>query len=83
MQFHDPPAVEPFSSELVGARRGIVLGKKSGIASIRIKLDDLGLDVPEDLHPELLQAVKRTGSEKAGLVSDDEFRRIVDRVVAG
>ena len=33
-QFHDPPAIEPYSSELVGATRGIVLGKKSGIDSI-------------------------------------------------
>ena len=34
-QFHDPPAIEPYSSELVGATRGLVLGKKSGIDSIR------------------------------------------------
>ena len=41
-QFHDPPAIEPYSSDLVGASRGIVLGKKSGIDSIRIKLAELG-----------------------------------------
>jgi len=35
-QFHDPPAIEPYSSELVAAARSIVLGKKSGIDSIRI-----------------------------------------------
>ena len=29
-QFHDPPSIEPYSSELVGAERSIVLGKKSG-----------------------------------------------------
>ena len=45
-QFHDPPAIEPYASELVGAERGIVLGKKSGIDSIRIKVAELGLDVP-------------------------------------
>ena len=33
-QFHDPPAIEPYCSELVGAERGMVLGKKSGIDSI-------------------------------------------------
>ncbi|MDH4346718.1 MAG: hypothetical protein OEW31_10325, partial [Thermoleophilia bacterium] len=47
-QFHDPPAIEPYSSEVVGAGRGIVLGKKSGIDSVRIKADELGLDVPEE-----------------------------------
>lgn len=73
-QFHDPPAIEPYSSELVGAQRGIVLGKKSGLDSIRIKVAELGLDVPEERFPELLAAVKRLGTEKRGLVGDDEFR---------
>ena len=55
-QFHDPPSIEPYSSELVGAERAIVLGKKSGLDSIRIKVAELGLDVPEEQWPELLAA---------------------------
>ena len=47
-QFHDPPSIEPYSSELVGAERSIVLGKKSGVDSIRIKAEELGLDIPEE-----------------------------------
>jgi isopropylmalate/homocitrate/citramalate synthase len=76
-QFHDPPAIEPYSSELVGARRRIVLGKKSGLDSIRLKADELGLDVPEERRAELLEAVKRLGTERRGLVTDDEFRRLL------
>jgi isopropylmalate/homocitrate/citramalate synthase len=72
-QFHDPPSIEPYSSELVGARRSIVLGKKSGLDSIRIKCQELGLDVPEERQRELLAEVKRLGSEKRGLVTDEEF----------
>jgi isopropylmalate/homocitrate/citramalate synthase len=75
-QFHDPPSIEPYSSELVGAERSIVLGKKSGIDSIRIKLAELELDVPEERRAELLAAVKRLGAEKGELVTDDEFRRL-------
>jgi isopropylmalate/homocitrate/citramalate synthase len=78
-QFHDPPAIEPYASELVGAERGIVLGKKSGIDSIRIKLAELELDFPEDRQAELLDAVKRLGVKKRGLVTDGEFRRLVNR----
>ena len=78
-QFHDPHAIEPYSSELVGARRGIVLGKKSGLDSIRIKLAELGLEVSEDRLPALLEAVKRKGTSKRGLVTDAEFRRLVAR----
>lgn len=76
-QFHDPPAIEPFSSALVGAERRIVLGKKSGLDSIRIKADELDLDVPEDRHAALLDAVKKLGTEKRALVTDDEFRGLV------
>ena len=76
-QFHDPPAIEPYSSELVGATRGIVLGKKSGIDSIAIVAERLGLDVPEGRRAELLAAVKALGTEKGGLVSDGEFEALV------
>jgi isopropylmalate/homocitrate/citramalate synthase len=78
-QFHDPPAIEPYASELVGAERGIVLGKKSGLDSIRIKVAELGLDVPEESYPALLEAVKRAGTRKRGLVTDAEFRRLARR----
>jgi isopropylmalate/homocitrate/citramalate synthase len=76
-QFHDPPSIEPYSSELVGARRGIVLGKKSGLDSIRIKAEELGLDVPEERRAELLVRVKDLGARKHGLVTDEEFRELV------
>jgi isopropylmalate/homocitrate/citramalate synthase len=75
-QFHDPPSIEPYSSALVAAERGIVLGKKSGIDSIRIKAEELKLDVPEVGHAELLAKVKELGTRKRGLVTDDEFREL-------
>jgi isopropylmalate/homocitrate/citramalate synthase len=76
-QFHDPPSIEPYSSELVATERSIVLGKKSGLDSVRIKADELGLEVPDDRRAEVLAAVKKLGTEKRGLVTDDEFRRLV------
>ena len=82
-QFHDPPAIEPYTSELVGATRGLVLGKKSGIDSIRIKAAELGLDVAEERRADLLAAVKALGVEKRRLVSDDEFRALVRDAPAG
>jgi isopropylmalate/homocitrate/citramalate synthase len=78
-QFHDPPAIEPYSSELVGAERAIVLGKKSGLDSIRIKLDELGLELSEDELPAVLEAVKKAGTRKRGVLTDGEFRRLVNR----
>ena len=75
-QFHDPPSIEPYSSALVAAERGIVLGKKSGIDSIRIKAEELGLEVPEGERADLLAKVKELGTRKRRLVTDDEFRKL-------
>jgi isopropylmalate/homocitrate/citramalate synthase len=75
-QFHDPPSIEPYSSALVAAERGIVLGKKSGIDSIRIKAEELGMEVSEGDRAGLLAKVKELGTRKRGLVTDEEFREL-------
>jgi isopropylmalate/homocitrate/citramalate synthase len=76
-QFHDPPSIEPYSSALVGAERGIVLGKKSGLDSVRIKAEELGIDLPEERQAGVLAAVKELGARKRGLVTDQEFLELV------
>jgi isopropylmalate/homocitrate/citramalate synthase len=72
-QFHEPEAIEPYASDVVGAERRIVLGKKSGIDSIRIKAQELGLDLTDEDERRLLAEVKRRGTQKRGLVTDEEF----------
>jgi isopropylmalate/homocitrate/citramalate synthase len=76
-QFHDPPSIEPYAASLVGAERSLVLGKKSGLDSIRLKVAELALDVPDERVAELLARVKELGVEKRGLVTDDELRQLV------
>jgi len=79
-QFHIPEAIEPFSAALVGARRQIVLGKKSGLDSIVLKAKELGLDVPESQRPAVLAAVKKKSIGEHRLLSDAEFCGIVQQV---
>ena len=79
-QFHIPEAIEPFSADLVGATRSIVLGKKSGIDSIAIKAKELGISLNSEEQQAVLAAVKRAGTEKRGLVTENEFRAITERV---
>jgi isopropylmalate/homocitrate/citramalate synthase len=76
-QFHIPQAIEPYAAELVGAQRGVVLGKKSGLDSIRLKAEELRIDVPEQIRGRILESVKRKAIANGGLVGDDEFRSIV------
>ncbi len=81
-QFHDPTAIEPYSSTLVGAERGLVLGKKSGLASIKVKAAELDLDIPEEFHATLLERVKQRGIRDGGLVSNELFVEMVEAVTS-
>ena len=76
-QFHIPEAIEPYSSELVNAKRTIVLGKKSGLDSIDLKCKELGIVIATELRAPILAAVKKRAIAKRGLLTDEEFREIV------
>jgi isopropylmalate/homocitrate/citramalate synthase len=76
-QFHIPEAIEPYSSELVGADRRIVLGKKSGLDSIDLKAKELGVVIAQEQRGPILAAVKKRAIAKRGLISDEEFLQIV------
>jgi isopropylmalate/homocitrate/citramalate synthase len=80
-QFHIPEAIEPYSSELVSARRSIVLGKKSGLDSVDLKAKELGLTIPAEQRAPILAAVKQRAVAKRGLLTDQEFRQIVKEIV--
>jgi isopropylmalate/homocitrate/citramalate synthase len=76
-QFHIPEAIEPYSSSLLNTPRGIVLGKKSGVASIKLKCEQLGLNLAEDSYPGLLAEIKKLAISKRRLVTDEEFGNLV------
>lgn len=80
--FHLPGSMEPFSAELVRADRRIVLGKRSGLDSIRFKCAELALELSEERFPEALAAVKQLSIEKREKVGDAEFRQIVKNLTA-
>ncbi len=75
-QFHVPQAIEPYGAAVVGATREVVLGKRSGRDSIRIKCEELGISASQEAQRLLLERVKELATRKRGLVSDDEFRTL-------
>jgi isopropylmalate/homocitrate/citramalate synthase len=69
----------PFVHELVGQRPPeIVLGKASGVDSIRNALTRLGLEADEERELALLSEVKRRGLDRKGLVPIEELRALTD-----
>lgn len=71
----------PFRPELVGqSAPEIVLGKGSGIDSIHIWLEKVGLDpADEEEALELLAQVKLASLQKKGLLDETEFKALVEK----
>jgi len=76
----DPFTAEPYSPEIVGQTRQILLGKKSGLVSIEHKLKELGLTADGDRSQALLERVKAVSTRKRRAITDAEFREIVGEV---
>jgi isopropylmalate/homocitrate/citramalate synthase len=76
--------VFPFHWDLVGQRAPrVVLGKNSGVDSIGIHLQRIGVKATDDQVNDILMRVKRASLKKKGLLDEAEFREIVGQVVPG
>ncbi len=65
----------------VGRQAEYVLGKKSGLMSVEMKLEDLNMDaLSEDDQKAVLTQIKNLSLKKQGLVTDEEFVEIVKSV---
>ncbi|WP_035273020.1 LeuA family protein [Desulfogranum japonicum] len=72
--FKDPQTYEPFSPELVGAERRLMIGAKSGRSAIRFQMDRLGVDVGnDDAMDRCVAAVRDAARAKGGALSDAEL----------
>ncbi len=72
----------PFSPELVGQKPvSIVLGKNSGPPSMLEWCEKLGVTATEEERMAMLQRVKAKSFEKKDLLTEDEFKAIVEQVL--
>ena len=78
----EPLAMFGTHPALTGRRGEVVLGKKSGKASITYNLEQMGItDADDEAVAEMLRLVKDKGIEKRGLLSPEEFKDIVEGVL--
>lgn len=78
-----PPSVEPYPPELVGGKREIVLGKKSGTHAVEWKLREMGFSATKEQVAAILERVKAYSIKKKGPLTDDEFAEIAKEVIKG
>lgn len=80
---HDPLVMFGTHPALTGRVGEVVLGKKSGKASVVYKLEKMGMGTADDAEiAEILDAVKQAGIKKRDILSDDEFKAIAEPVLA-
>ena len=72
-----PPSVEGYSPELLGRKRSVALGKKSGKKSIEYVLNELNINLSEDKIDLVLEKVKNMSISNKGTVNIEEFKKII------
>jgi methanogen homocitrate synthase len=78
----EPLAMFGTHPALTGRAGEVVLGKKSGKASITYNLERMGItDADDETVSEILRQVKERGIAKRGLLDDAEFKEIVTAVM--
>ena len=78
----EPLAMFATNPNIYGRSGEIVLGKKSGKLSVLYSLEKLGIkDVSDEKVLQILTKVKQLGIQKKSLVTMDEFKDIVDKVM--
>lgn len=76
-----PMTYECIDPEQVGNKRRLVLGKHSGTALVKSRLDERSISATQDQICDMVRAIKRAGEEH-GRVSDEEFWKIVDEIMS-
>ena len=76
-----PLTYECLDPEQVGNRRRLVLGKHSGTALVKSRLGERNVSATQDQICDIVRGIKKAG-EDHGRVSDEEFWKLVDQVMA-
>jgi len=77
----NPLAMFATAPQFFGRQGEVVLGKKSGKASITYSLEKMGIEgVSDEAIAEILKEVKQKGAQKRSLLTPEEFKDIVDRL---
>lgn len=77
----NPATYEAYDPSLVGGRTELVIGKHSGTRAIIMKMEELGIPIPEDyILTIILSGVKSICAKGGKSLRDDEFAELVREV---
>jgi len=77
----DTTLYEPMDPGIVGRKRRFAFGKHTGTASVKMALEEQGIQADKEQMSEILAKVKELG-DKGKLVTDADFQAVVDDVLS-
>jgi D-citramalate synthase len=77
----DPSLYEPMDPRIIGRKRRFAFGKHSGKSSVKMALDEMGIQANEEQMGKILSKMKELG-DKGKLVTDADFQAIADDVLS-
>ncbi|ROR28450.1 homocitrate synthase NifV [Mobilisporobacter senegalensis] len=78
----NPDTYEAYQPGWVGGKTEFVIGKHSGMKAIKLKLEELNMPIPIDSNlNEILYLIKETCTLNRKSLNDQEFERIVIKVI--
>lgn len=79
----NPANYEAYEPEWVGGKSEIIIGKHSGTKAVKLKLQELNVNVSNEIIVDnILKKVKEVCTANRTSLSDGEFIRIADEVIA-
>lgn len=79
----DPKTFEPYNPIEIGRKRNVIIGKHSGVKSIKIKLQELNIQYKDEFLSYVLDEVRQESSKYERGLNDDEIIKIYEKVGGG
>lgn len=79
----DQKTFEPYDPIEIGRKRNIIIGKHSGVKSIKIKLQQLNIPYKEEVLRHVLAEVRQESLKYERGLNDDEIIKIYEKVGGG
>ena len=78
-----PLAMYALNPQFIGNKPGVVLGKKSGLKSIDVKLEELNLTLDDENKAKALEMVKEMSTKNKRIITNEEFKQIISSINNG
>jgi len=75
-----PFTAEPYSPEFVGQVRSILIGKKTGLHSLDVKLQEMGIPLTKEKKVNMLSKVKQLAINEKRALTDKEIRDLAENL---